>query len=232
MNGKLLRNYLIFTAGLFWAALGISLITGAGLGTSPVTSLSYVMTFITPLSLGTAVFLVNGAMFLAQAAILRRRFQKIQLLQLPATFVFSAFIDLISSLLREPAAYPGRIAMLLLGCGALGLGVALEVLADVIILPGEGIVKVIAQELGKEFGNVKTVFDIALVSSAAAISWMFLGHVAGIREGTVIAALIVGTISRFFRSRLQFLTGKPIPPARAQELKREPEAAALPPQTI
>lgn len=50
---SLLRRYILFFCGVLCAALGIALITLAGMGTSAVSSLSYVLTFVFPgLSLG------------------------------------------------------------------------------------------------------------------------------------------------------------------------------------
>ena len=95
MNRSLIiKKYGMFVTGLVFAALGISLITKAGLGTSPITSPAYVLTFLFPKSLGTFTFLINSLMFVLEAVILGKNFRKIQLLQLPATLIFSACIDL------------------------------------------------------------------------------------------------------------------------------------------
>ena len=83
---SLLRRYILFFCGVLCAALGIALITLAGMGTSAVSSLSYVLTFVFPgLSLGVFTFLVNCTMLVGQVLLLRHRFQSIQLLQIPAT---------------------------------------------------------------------------------------------------------------------------------------------------
>ena len=92
---SLLRRYILFFCGVLCAALGIALITLAGMGTSAVSSLSYVLTFVFPgLSLGVFTFLVNCTMLVGQVLLLRHRFQSIQLLQIPATLLFSVCIDL------------------------------------------------------------------------------------------------------------------------------------------
>lgn len=204
MKTQLGRRYAIFTAGMFFAACGISLITRAGLGTSPVTSPSLVLSYLTGLSLGTFTFLINMVMFFFEAALLGRAFRKIQFLQLPATFVFSLFIDLSSwGLAALPLPnYFARILVLLTGAALLGLGVSMEIMGEVIILPGEGLVKVISQKLNKEFGNVKTVFDLSLVGVAVILSLAGLHSIQGIREGTVLAAATVGSFSRLFRKLL------------------------------
>lgn len=132
---ELLWRYLMFFAGVVCSALGIALITLAGMGTSAVSSLAYVLTFVFPgVSLGCFTFIVNCAMLGGQILLLRRKFKPLQLLQIPFTFVFSCCIDLWMTLLKPlvPAAYAGRWVVLLLGCTFLGLGVALEVVPNVL----------------------------------------------------------------------------------------------------
>ena len=208
----LLRRYLIFLAGVLVSALGISLITLAGMGTSAVSSLAYVLTYVFPgISLGSFTFVVNCAMLGGQILVLRRKFQPIQLLQIPATFLFSFCIDLWMSLLASlvPQSYAGHWVVLLLGCTCLGLGVALEVVPNVLILPCEGFVRVCSQEFHWDFGKTKTGFDLTMVAAAALLSLLDLGAVYGLREGTVVCALTVGFISRFFCKRLAFLVKRP-----------------------
>lgn len=194
------KRYGMFIAGVILSALGISLITKAGLGTSPITSLAFVLTFIFPHSLGVFTMMVNSVMFIIQAALLGKAFQKIQLLQLPAALLFSLCIDGWLRLLSywQTGGYMGEMLMLLLGCVFLGLGIALEVIPNVLILPGEGLVRVIAGLTGWRFGRVKTGFDMTIVISAVVVSGLVMGQVSGIREGTIIAALLVGNISHFF----------------------------------
>lgn len=201
------KKYGMFVTGLVFAALGISLITKAGLGTSPITSPAYVLTFLFPRSLGTFTFLINSFMFVLEAVILGKSFRKIQFLQLPATLIFSACIDLwmfIFSFWRSDL-YIGKLVLLLIGCTSLGLGIAFEVIPNVLILPGEGLVRAISQRMGWVFGHVKTTFDLLLVAGAALLSFLARGELLGIREGTVIAALIVGTIANFFIKRISAL---------------------------
>lgn len=216
---ELLGRYLTFFAGVVCSALGIALITLAGMGTSAVSSLAYVLTFVFPgISLGCFSFLVNCVMLGGQALLLRRRFPLIQLLQIPATFVFSICIDLWMELAAPlvPSAYGGRWVVLLLGCTFLGLGVALEVVPNVLILPCEGFVRTCSQVFGWEFGKTKTGYDLTMVAAALAVSLLCLGSVHGLREGTVVCALTVGSISRFFCRRIErLLEGRTAAPARA-----------------
>ena len=105
----------------------------------------------------------------------------------------------------NPTVYWMQVICLLAGCVCLGLGISLEVQANVVILAGEGAVKAISQRFNTEFGVTKTFFDITLVAVSLVLSLVFLGRVSGLREGTAAAALCVGSISRFFIGRLCFL---------------------------
>lgn len=212
-NSDMLKRYGMFLGGVIFSALGISLITKAGLGTSPITSLAFVLTFIFPKSLGAFTMMVNSVMFVLQAILLGKAFQKFQLLQLPAALLFSLCIDGWMYLLSywQPGSYPGEALMLLSGCVFLGLGISLEVIPNVLILPGEGLVRVIAGLTGWRFGCVKTGFDVSIVVSAVAVSVIVTGSVLGIREGTVVAALIVGGISHFFIDKVSNMLSGWIP---------------------
>lgn len=214
-NPDLIKRYTMFMTGVIASALGISLITKAGLGTSPVTSPAFVLTFLFPFSLGTFTMMVNTGMFALQAAILGRDFERIQLLQLPSALLFSACIDGWSRLFSywPVHSYLSSVAVLAVGCVCLGLGVALEVVPDVLILPGEGLVRAIVRRFGLHFGHVKRAFDLTLVLTAGILSVAATGKVLGIREGTVAAAFVVGPISHFFIGRINaFARGEnPVP---------------------
>ena len=115
-------------------------------------------------------------------------------------------------------AYPMGWIPLLAGCVILGLGVALEVLGDVLYLPCEGVVKAISYKSHAEFGTIKTLFDLSMVLSAIVVSVLCLGHISGLREGTIVAAATVGGISRFFREKLGSLLDRTTEEADPSEI--------------
>lgn len=199
---ELTKRYAIFIVGVIVSALGIALITRAFLGTAPITTIALVLSKLVMLSLGQLTFLVNMLMLGGQILILRKDFSKYQFLQIPLVLVFSTFIDIFMYIIPPQNIYVMQFAVLMIGCICLGYGISLEVLADVLILPGEGLVKVISTKLNKEFGTVKTIFDFSVVALALTVSLVFLHKVVGIREGTLIAALTVGNITKFFKKRI------------------------------
>ena len=204
-SNSIVRRYAVFLCGVATTGFSISLITKAGLGTPPISSLPDVLCEIFSFSFGSFTFVFNLALIFGQLLLLKKEFTPAQYLQIPVTLLFSCVIDLVMFLLSglTVEAYPARIALLLAGCVTLGFGIALQVVAVAIYIPGEGLVRAIAAKLKKEFGIIKTVFDSGMVTMAVILSLACCQAVVGFREGTIIAALIVGSIVRFFIRRLQ-----------------------------
>ena len=84
----------------------------------------------------------------------------------------------------------------------MAFGVLLEVKTEVVYIPGDGFIVAIAKVLKKEFGKIKPYCDVSFVMAAVILSFVFLGYLAGVREGTVISALIIGPIVRIFKKYL------------------------------
>lgn len=204
------KRYLMFLCGVLVCATGIAFITRAGLGTSPISSIPFVFSLLTdPLHqkwLGLFTFGFN-MLFLAGEAVLRRRFTWTQVLQIPMTLFFSFCIDRAMALIPSQygGPYPMSLLFLVLGCLVMALGISLEVMADVIMLPGEAFVRALSQKLGRKFGNVKVCFDSSLTLLAVVIAFLTLGKLNGVREGTVVSALAVGQLVKFYGKRLAFL---------------------------
>ena len=128
-----LKRYLIFLVGLFVNSLGVSLITKANLGTSPISSIPYVLSLNFPFTLGNFTIFFSIFLIVLQLIILRKNFKLEHILQIPVSIIFGYFIDLTMILFSwvNPEAYIMKIVYLLIGCLILGVGVYMEVLADV-----------------------------------------------------------------------------------------------------
>ena len=202
-----LKRYIIFLIGLFVNSLGVSLITKANLGTSPISSIPYVLSLNFPLTLGNFTIIFSLLLIFLQLMILRKNFKTEYYLQIPVSILFGYFIDFTMILLAfvQPESYPSKIIYLLIGCVILGFGVYIEVLADVVMLPGESFVRAIVQTWNREFGSTKVCFDVSMAVIAAVLSFVLAHRLDGVREGTVIAALLVGFIARQFGKALAFV---------------------------
>ena len=218
-----LKRYLIFLVGLFVNSLGVSLITKANLGTSPISSIPYVLSLNFPFTLGNFTIFFSIFLIVLQLIILRKNFKLEHILQIPVSIIFGYFIDLTMILFSwvNPEAYIMKIVYLLIGCLILGVGVYMEVLADVVMLPGESFVRAIVLTWKTNFGTTKICFDVSMSVIAAVLSFIFAGSLAGVREGTVIAALLVGFIARLIGKKLTFLKDMIFPESVSAENENE-----------
>lgn len=189
-------------------AMGISLMVKAQLGTSPISSMPYVISLkFTSISLGVFTIIWNMILIVSQILILGKKFQTFQLLQIPLSFIFGSFVDFTRYMLNGISvhSYISCILLLFLGCFILALGVSLTVLADVIMNSGEAFVQAIAIKTGKDFSSIKVGFDISLVGLSIILSLVFFHKIVGVREGTIIAAIISGFIIKFYNKNLSFI---------------------------
>ena len=202
-----LKRYLLFLVGLFVSSLGVSLVTKANLGTSPISSIPYVLSLNFPFTLGNFTIIFSLFLIALQVLILRKNFKAEYILQIPVSIAFGYFIDFTMYIFFwvNPQNYLIKIVTLLIGCIILGFGVYIEVIADVVMLPGESFVRAIVQTWNTNFGTTKIVFDCSMTIIAGILSFVFSGKLNGVREGTVIAALLVGFIARLFGKHLEFV---------------------------
>ena len=198
---ELIKRYIFLLVGLFVNGLGVSFITKAGLGTSPITSIPYTLSLGFTPTVGIFTLVFNIFLIILQVILLRRNFQLQNLLQLPIIALFSFFIDLTMSLLgfMQPETYAMKVVSLIVGCLILGFGVFMEMVANVAMLPGEATVRAVSDVFSTDFGKTKIAFDSSMTVIAAILSFIMFKHLDGVREGTIVAAILVGFIARLFK---------------------------------
>lgn len=199
---EILKRYILFIVSLFFAALGVAITKRGELGVSPISSVANVLSCkFSFFSLGTWLIIWNCILIVGQVVILRRKFQLIQLLQVPLSFLFGYFTDFgmwcVSFI--PVKSYPVRLVMVVAGVAVLAFGISLAVITNVIMNSGEAFVKAVSDTIHKNFGNVKIVFDISCVTLSVILSLaLFNFSLVGIREGTIISAFITGVFVKFF----------------------------------
>lgn len=196
-----MRRYLLLLVGLSVMAFGVAFSIKANLGTSPISSVPYVVSLFTTLTVGTATIVMHCVFILLQILILRKNYHPIQLMQLPVAFFFGYLTDLGVWAVQGIRCYTywQQWIVCLIGILLVAVGVSLEVKAGVVVLAGEGVVLAICKVLpAVKFGYMKVGFDVALVVTACILSFVFTGRLQGVREGTVAAALLVGLLAKQF----------------------------------
>lgn len=211
------KRYILFIISLFISAQGVAITKTGDLGVSPISSVANVMSEkFDVLTMGNWLIIWNCVLILGQIIILRKNFKLIQLLQIPVSFLFGYFTDFGMWLLSyfDFSFYPVRVTLVFVGTFVLGFGIALAVIANVIMNSGEAFVKAVADVTRKKFGNVKIFFDVFCVVFSIILSLVFFNlSIVGTREGTIIAAFLTGISVKLFSKPLKmpvekFLVGK------------------------
>lgn len=204
MEMKKITRYLIYLISLFIISLGASLSIKANLGTSPLICLPYVSSLITKFTVGEVMFVFTVLFILIQVILLRKDFEKRQYLQLIIGTIFSFFIDFSLMLVNfiNPVGYVNQMLLLLISCVVVAFGVLLEIKTEIVYLPADGVIVAISKVVKVEFPKVKPFVDTSMVIIAAILSIIFLGYLAGVREGTIISAVIIGPIVKILKKYL------------------------------
>lgn len=190
----------VMLAGLAIVAFGIDVSRATEMGTTVISCIPAALSYAFPeVSMGVFTFWFNVLLLVIQIALLRKEFKPLQLLCIPFVFVFSAIIDLLAPLagaIPMPN-YGTRLLFSVVSCGFIALGVWLQVQAKLVVLPGEGVVLAFSHVCKAPFALTKTVNDCTMMVLGCAVSLCLMGGLYGVREGTLIAAVLVGYIIRF-----------------------------------
>lgn len=209
---ELLLRYTLFLIGLFIASMGVAFSTKAGLGTSPVSSIPYSVSLISGLfTFGGWLNLMSVIQIAVQVIVLKGKVNPAEIvIQTVLAFVYGYLTNLSCSLLGGIAVegYPMQFVFMLLGCVILALGIWIQLKGAVAMLPGEAMNRAIAAVTGRRYENVKIFFDILYILASLVICLVFLGRLEGVREGSMIAAVLVGTIIKWYQRLFDTLTAK------------------------
>jgi uncharacterized membrane protein YczE/cytidylate kinase len=196
------KRLFIYLVGLYCMAIGVVFSAKSSLGVSPVGSLANVLYQIglseglpAYVNLGNCTTAVYCLYILTELLILRREFQPKMLLQLVASLLFGQLVNLATAMmafLPVPPNYGIQMLYLLCSVPLVAAGVMLYLTPNILPTPGEGMSLAISKKTGWAVGSSKTLFDCALVVISGITSLVYFHALVGVREGTVICALLVG----------------------------------------
>ena len=208
----IIRGYALFLIGLFIASMGVAFSTKAGLGTSPVASVPYSVSLVSKLlTFGGWLNLLSVIQIITQVAVLKGKCNYAEIaVQTVLAFVYGYLTNLSVWLIRgiTVSGYPMQFVFMLLGCVILALGIWVQLKGGVAMLPGEAMNRAISKVTGRRYENIKILFDILYIVLSAVICLVFLGKLQGVREGSIIAALAVGSIIKVYNKLFDKLTDK------------------------
>jgi len=188
-------------------AFGVAFSVKADIGVSPISCVPYIYSLQYPFTIGETTILLNAIFVVIQIALLRKRYDPVQLVQLPAVIVFGYCIDITMAIVKnlDPSNYIEQLILCLFACVVLAFGIFLLIKTRLTYLPLEGLVITIMQKFSQEFGKIKISMDSLMVIIGVVSSYIFFETIVGIREGSIIAALTIGALIKFFSIKLTFV---------------------------
>ena len=146
-----------------------------------------------------------------QVILLRKKCKPVEIIiQAVLALVYGYMTDFSCKLIDsiQPNTYLSQSFWMALGCFVLALGIWIQLKGGVAMLPGEAMNRAISQVSGKRYENIKILFDVLYIVAAAVIGFIATGKLQGVREGSIIAAVVVGNIIKLYNLIFNKLTKK------------------------
>lgn len=209
--GNYIKRGAIYLLGLFTMAMGVSVSKMSDLGVSPVNSIPNVISEILQIDMGLCTTAVFIGFIGIQLLILRRDFKPAYLLQIFCSVIFGSFVSVTNRLafmmLPECTSYAMKLLYVCISMVLVALGILLYLEADILSLPGEGVMQAVSLKTGMQVSTAKLLFDCTVVVIAGGLSLIFMKQFVGVREGTILAAFGVGlclkALNRCFKEPLR-----------------------------
>lgn len=175
---------------------GIALVATTGLGSTAITSLALVLSNVLDMSFGLMTLIQNLVFVFIQILILKSNFPKRQYLQILVSFLLGIAIDLWGQILPDFSHQNYLVTWLifLVGCLSIAIATVFQLKSDIVYNPAEGVVQAISLSIKQPFSKIKTIVDTMIVISAILTSLVAFGNLVGVREGTILSALIIGQL--------------------------------------
>ena len=193
-----MKRFFVYAAGLNLLALGIVLNISTGLGVAALSSSIYATSVIFSLSLGTASVLWY-LLFVVIQCILSKGIKKEFVMEIPLSFAFGFLNDFYDWLIRiEPGSLSESVLLLIAAVSCISMGVFLTAKTDLVLNPGDGMVRTISRVFHRPFYMIKNCFDLSMILVSLAMSAVTGNPILGIGAGTVISALFTGRFIKWW----------------------------------
>ncbi len=193
-----MKRFFVYAAGLNLLALGIVLNISTGLGVAALSSSIYATSVIFRLSLGTASVLWY-LLFVVIQCVLSKGIKKEFVMEIPLSFAFGFLNDFYDWLIRiEPGSLSESVLLLIAAVSCISMGVFLTAKTDLVLNPGDGMVRTISRVSHRPFYMIKNCFDLSMILVSLAMSAVTGNPILGIGAGTVISALFTGRFIKWW----------------------------------
>ena len=178
ISGQLIKRISVYLIGIYFTAVAIAISKMTPLGISPNSSLPNEISLILDANLGLMTAIVFASFVIIQWILLGKNFRVINFIQVILSIIYGFFVNSAVALVNR----------VLPPCDTY----IMQLVYTLMALPAEGLVQAVAQRFKIPFPNAKNICDITIVTISVILSFAYFGTLYGIREGTIIHAVLVG----------------------------------------
>lgn len=199
-----------YFAAIALLSLAVAILTAANLGISMIVAPAYLLSLKTGvLTFGQAEYVIQAGLFIVLCIILKK-FKFAYLFSFVTCLIYGIALDLWRKIpcFNPTVTEPGsmdlwlRIAMFVVGAILTAFSVALFFKTYIYPQVYDFFVKAVSDKYGIKLSVLKTIVDLTCLTSSVIMTFVFFGEIKGIGWGTLVMALLNGTIIGFFSKLL------------------------------
>lgn len=214
-----------YVAAIILLSLAVAILSAADFGISMIVAPAYLLSLKTGvLTFGQAEYVIQAGLFIVLCVILRK-FRFVYLFSFVTCLIYGLVLDLWRMIpFFNPSVTPQgsmdlwlRAVMFVSGVILTSFSVALFFKTYLYPQVYDFFVKAVSSRYGIKLSVLKTIVDLSCLTASVIMTFAFFGRIEGIGWGTLVMAVINGTIIGFFSKMLdKFFDFKPTFPRFAR----------------
>ena len=205
-----ISSEIAYFAAIVLLSLAVAILSTADFGISMIVAPAYLLSLKAGfLSFGQAEYVVQAIVFILLCIALKR-FRFVYFFSFGTCLIYGFVLDLWRKIpfLNPTATPPGsmnlplRIAMFVIGMILTSFSVALFFKTYLFPQVYDFFVKAVSCKYGIKLSRLKTIVDLSCLTASVIMTFAFFGEIRGIGWGTLIMALLNGTVIGYFSKLL------------------------------
>lgn len=205
-----ISSEIAYFAAIVLLSLAVAILSTADFGISMIVAPAYLLSLKAGfLSFGQAEYVVQAIVFILLCIVLKR-FRFVYFFSFGTCLIYGFVLDLWRKIpfLNPTATPPGsmnlplRIAMFVIGMILTSFSVALFFKTYLFPQVYDFFVKAVSCKYGIKLSRLKTIVDLSCLTASVIMTFAFFGEIRGIGWGTLIMALLNGTVIGYFSKLL------------------------------
>lgn len=202
---KQLKRIFVLSVLITIVGISASLTLKVAIGVGAYDALAQSISFLSGIKVGTIGMILNCSCVLGQWILLRKNFTLRHLLQVPMSILIGVVInlflyDILSSIIIE--SYIIKLVILVIALTILSSVIGAVMVLDLVTFPFEGFCMALAKRTKLKFVTIRQSGDFLSILLVVLLTFGFSLPLT-IREGTIIAMLMLAPLMGFFMKRIR-----------------------------